>query len=242
VTQHERVTLDLNRIRSVQELLQTAIRLYARYPLQFILLAACVVVPYEVLIQVFTGASPLSRGHLSTQTLLILDLIAFDLIGPLVSALQVQALFAVSDGDHPGLGIVSERALRVAPTVVAAAIVATLGEGLGLVLFVIPGVYLLLRWAVVAPVAAAESVDWMGALRRSGELARFNYLRILGVLLVVGVTTLLVSNVAASIFGNSTKPGPVAIEVVVQVLIQAFTSLVTALLYFDLYSRETAGQ
>jgi hypothetical protein len=233
------VKLDLTEVRSVSGLLETAIRLYGRYPLQFIFLAAFVVVPYEVLAQVVTGATPSGRGHVGTETQLILDLIAFDLVGPLVSALQVQALFAVSDGDHPGLGIVFERALRVLPTVVAAAIVASLGEFLGLV-FVIPGIYLLLRWVVVAPVAAAEDVDWPGALRRSGQLARSNYLRIAGVLLVVGLTTILVGNLLAAIFGNSSTVGPVAAEIAVQVLLQAFASLVTALLYFDLYSRETA--
>src|ERR1700742_5126216 len=126
--------LDLNRSRSVPELFETAIRLYGRYPLQFIFLAACVVVPYEVLVRVFTGATPIGDGHASTHTTLIVELITLVLIGPCVSALQVQALFAVASGDHPSPATVFERALRVLPTVAPAQIVAGIGIAVGLVL------------------------------------------------------------------------------------------------------------
>jgi hypothetical protein len=234
--------LDLNRIRSVPELLATALRLYGRYPLQFIVLAACVVVPYEVIVQLVTNATPLGNGNVSAGTALLLDLISVALIGPLVSALQVQALFAVGDGDHPRPNIVFERALRVLPTVVAAEIIAGIGIAIGILLFIIPGVYLALRWAVVAQVAAAEQVDWPGAIRRSGELARGNYLRVIAVVVTVAVVTLVVSSVGHSIAGNSSKIGPVAIEIAVVVLVQSFASLMTALLYFDLYAREGASQ
>ncbi len=233
--------LDLNRSRSIAELLETAARLYGRYPLQFIALAACVVVPYEVLVQIFTGATPLGAGHVSREAVLLLELISFVLIGPLVSALQVQALFAVADGDRPRPDIVFERALRVLPTVAAAEIVAGIGIGLGLVVLIVPGIYLALRWAVVAQIAAAERVDWIGALRRSGEITRLNFLRIAGVLILVALITIVVSDIVASIAGNSTRIGPVAIEIAVVVLLQSFASLVAALLYFDLYARESAA-
>lgn len=232
--------LDLNRTRSVPELLATALRLYGRFPVQFIFLAACVVVPYEVIVQVFTNATPLGNGNVSAGTALLLDLIDLALVGPLVSALQVQALFAVADGDHPRPDVVFERALRVLPTVVAAEIIAGIGIGIGIVLFIVPGIYLALRWAVVAQVAAAEQVQWPGAIRRSGELARGNYLRVISVVVLVALITFLVSDVGHAIAGNSAKIGPVAIEIAVVTLVQSFASLVTAMLYFDLYAREGA--
>jgi hypothetical protein len=45
---------------------------------------------------------------------------------------------------------------------------------------VIPGVILMIRCAVVAQAAAVERVDWLGALRRSGQLVSGNYLHVLG--------------------------------------------------------------
>lgn len=230
--------LDLNRTRSVPELLATALRLYGRFPVQFIVLAACVVVPYEVIVQLLTNATPLGNGNVSASTALLLGLINLAVVGPLVSALQVQALFAVADGDHPRAGVVFERALRVLPTVVAADIIAGIGIGIGAVLFILPGIYLALRWAVVAQVAAAEQVDWPGAIRRSGELARGNYLRVISVVVLVALITFLVSGIGHAIAGNSAKLGPVAIEIAVVTLVQSFASLVTAMLYFDLYARE----
>jgi hypothetical protein len=152
----------------------------------------------------------------------------------------VQALFAVADGDHPRPDTVFERALRVLPTVVAAAIVSGIGIAVGSVLLLIPGIYLQLRWAVVAQVAAAERGDWISALRRSGELARFNYLRIAGVLILVALITFMISAIGASIVGDSNSIAAIAVEIAVVVLLHSFASLVLALLYFDLYAREGA--
>jgi hypothetical protein len=47
----------------------------------------------------------------------------------------------------------------VLPVVVAAEIIAGTGTLAGFVILIIPGVILLIRWAVVAPAEAIESVD-----------------------------------------------------------------------------------
>jgi hypothetical protein len=51
------------------------------------------------------------------------------------------------------------RGVRVLPVVVAAEIIAGTGTLAGFVILIIPGVILLIRWAVVAPAEAIESVD-----------------------------------------------------------------------------------
>ena len=117
------------------------------------------------------------------ETTVILLLVAFALVGPLVSALYVNALVAIGEGRGPSIADVARQGLRALPVVAAAQIVAGIGIGVGFVLFIVPGVILALRFAVVAQVAAIERTDWPGALRRSAVLTRGNYLRILALLL-----------------------------------------------------------
>ena len=89
--------------------------------------------------------------------------------------------------------------VRVLPVVVAAQIVAGIGIGIGLLAFVLPGIYLLLRWAVVAQAAALENTDWIGALRRSGELVRGHYWHVFGVVVVTTAVNLGLSEAAGAV-------------------------------------------
>lgn len=232
--------LDLQRPRTVAEVLATALELLGRMPLLFIGVAAIVIVPYDLLVLAVAHASPLGQERASASTVLLLALLAFALVGPLVSAFQVQALIALAQGERPTLGRVGGRSLRVLPVVVAAEIIAGICIGLGFILFVIPGVILLLRWSVAAQAAAAERTDWPGALRRSGQLASRNYLRILGLRIVVTLINLTLTNVAAALAGTAHHPAQVALGIVIDILTGTFQALVLAVLYFDLRAREAA--
>src|SRR5581483_4564568 len=180
---------DLKRPRTVAEILQTALSLYANHPLLFVGLAIAVVVPYELIVLAVAHASPLGQQR-SASTGLILALADFALVGPLVSALQVRAVLMLAEREQPRFWQVIARGLRALPVVAAAEIVAGLGIGVGLLLLLIPGLYLAVRWAVVAQVAAVEGTDWPGALRRSAQLTAGSLLRIFAVLLCVSLVNL----------------------------------------------------
>ena len=77
--------------------------------------------------------------------------------------------------------------------VAAADIVAGLCELVGLIFLVVPGLFAAIRFAVAAPVAAIEHVSWPDAIRRSIQLTRGNFWRVLGVLAIQGVLTYLVA-------------------------------------------------
>jgi len=222
----------------VPEILGTAVQLYGRYPILFILLAAIVVVPYDVVVLLVTNASPLDQESVSASQILILGLIDFALVGPLVSAFQVQALLPLSDAEAPTLSTVVSRGLQVLPVVMAAEIIAGIGIAIGFLAFIIPGVYLAIRWAVVAQVAAVEHTDWPTALRRAGALARGNYLRILGVLLFVALVDLALTDGGAALVGTGNDAAQVVAGIVIAVLARSFAALTTAILYFDLRARE----
>jgi hypothetical protein len=229
---------DLGQPRSVAEVLATALGLYARYPLLFLGLAMAVVVPYELVVLVVAKASPLGQENASTGTILTLALVDFALVGPLVSSLQVRAVMMLGEHERPSFLVVIRRSLRVLPVVMAAEIIAGLGIAGGLVLFVIPGVILALRWAVVAQVAAVEQTDWPGALRRSWALTTGNWLRVLVLLLCVSLVNVTLTRLGAAVIGTRTRPAEVVAGIAIAVVESSFQALTLAVLYFDLRARE----
>ncbi len=237
-----RVSAELTTPRTVGAIVQSALRLYAGYPLLLLVLAVAVVVPYELIVLAATNTAPLAEQGTRASTALTLTLIDFALIGPLVSAFYVRAVMMVAEGTRPSLREIVVEGLKVLPVVVAASIVAGLGIGLGLIAFLIPGVLLAIRWAVVAQVAAIERTDWLGALRRSGELARGHYLHVFGVFVISGIVTYGILRVGEAIVGSDTGAGQVIVGIVLATIARSFTSLMTAVLYFELRARSLLGR
>jgi hypothetical protein len=230
--------VEIERARSAFDLLSATIDLYRRYPLLFATLAFAVVVPYEVIVLLATGAGPLGGAELSVGTTLLLLAIESFLINPVVSALLVHAVDDAREGRDPTLGSVARRGLITLPVVVAAAIIASLGIAAGFFLLIVPGIILSLRWAVVAQSAALDRESWVDALRRSAELTDKNYLHILGVLLLVG----LIGGGAIYLVGlgfdpETTTAASFIVGLAVAVIARSFTALASALLYFDLKAR-----
>ena len=231
-------SVDLTKPRSVFEVVGTALVLYGRYPLMFAALAFAVIGPYELLVLAVTHAAPLGQQHTRASTAFVLFLLDFALVGPLVSALHVHAVSIIGTNARPRLVSVARQGLVVLPVVAAAQIIAGLGIGLGLIAFVLPGIILALRWAVVAQAAATERTDWLGALRRSRELTAGHYLHVLGVLAITSAVDLILATAGTAVAGTGSHVGPVLLGIAVVTIARSFTALVTAMLFFDLLARE----
>jgi hypothetical protein len=219
-----------------------AFGLYRRYPLLFLVLAAGVVVPYQLIVLAATGTGPFSQTSLSTGASLLLTLIEWILIGPLISALHIHAVAEVREGRDPRLAAVARQGLLVLPVVVAASIVAGLGIGLGLLALVVPGVILMLRWFVVAQAAAIEGEGWLPALRRSAQLTNGHYGHIFVFVIYTGLITVVPVLLVGLGFGHDrTTALSFLVGLLVLVLTRSFSALATALLYYDLRSRREAA-
>ena len=224
--------------RSSRELVQAALDLYRRFPLLFFVLAAAVIVPYEVIVLVATGAGPFAHGNLGFGTGSLITLIELALIGPLVSALHVHAVKAVGEGREPRLVPIARQGLKVLPVVAAATIIALLGTAVGFVLLVVPGVILWLRWYVAAQDAAIEHQGWVPALQLSRELTAGNYGHIFGFAIYVGVITTLPTLLVGLAFGHQTTTvASFLVGVLLQIITWSFAALAAGLLYFDLRAR-----
>jgi len=231
-------SVDLTKPRSVFEVVGSALVLYGRYPLMFAALAFAVIGPYELLVLAVTHAAPLGQQHTRASTAFVLFLLDFALVGPLVSALHVHAVSLIGTNARPRLLGVARQGVVVLPVVAAAQIIAGLGIGLGLIAFVLPGIILALRWAVVAQAAATERTDWLGALRRSRQLTAGHYLHVLGVLAITSAVDFVLAAAGTAVAGTGDHVGPVLLGIAVVTLARSFTALVTAMLFFDLLARE----
>ncbi len=91
-------------------------------------------------------------------------------------------------GRHAGMGRCWSAGLRNSAKVFGINFISGLGMVLGLILLIVPGVILALRWSVSAPAGVVERLKVGEAMSRSAALTQGNRLRILGlaVCLVVG--------------------------------------------------------
>lgn len=236
-----RAPIDLTARRSVWGVITTAAALYRRYPVLYLLLALAVVAPYELIVLAATGTSPLDTRNDSASTTVLLLLIEFGVVVPWISALHVRAVANIGRGQRPGLQAVALQGVRVLPVVTAAQLVADVGILIGLVAFVVPGILLALRWAVVAQVAAIEGTDWMGALRRGASLTRGSLGHVFGVLFLTSLFTYLVVVAAVAVGGHHHGAGVVVLGIAVDTITRSFTALTTAVLYYGLVGRGEAA-
>lgn len=80
---------------------------------------------------------------------------------------------------------------RVAIPVIAITILVTLGVAAGMILLIIPGLILLVRWFVAVPVRIAEPVSVTGAIGRSAELTRGHRWELFGGFIILSILAFL---------------------------------------------------
>ncbi len=223
--------IDLRSPRTVGQILDLAFRLYAQRARLFLLLASIVLVPYGVVAALVTRAS-----HVSTSAELVLTLVDLALVNPFVTAMQMQVLSDLGEARDPRIPGVLARGLRVLPVVAAADIIAFLAEFAGLLVFIVPGVLLAVRLAVVAPAAATGATTWPAALSRSFRLTRGNFWRVFGLLVIQAVLTYL-----ALAIESQRAAFALVLGLALSILAQSFCTLLISLLYFDLRARDAAS-
>lgn len=235
---NESTAVDLERPKSVGELIADAVRCYRLYPVLFAQITLAVVVPYALIVLLIDGRGLLSQGSGSRSAALLVLVLDLLLVGPLISALHVNAVVEIGEHRHPRVGAVLARGARVLPVVAAAQIVAALGTGLGFILLIVPGVLLMARWGVVAQTAALEDVNWISALRRSGELTAGCYLHVLGLLISVGVINVVITQIGAVLSGSGATVVAVIVGILFETVTLSLAALCSAMLYFDLRARK----
>lgn len=142
----------------------------------------------------------------------------------------------VHDGrDNPSVGDLLGYATPVLLPLIGAGLLSGIGIGIGLVALVVPGLFLMTIWAVIAPAIVIERSGVFDAFTRSRELVRGFGWPVLWVVLIA----LLISTAGALLFGliaASVADGPL-VRIVFSALASTVTAPVEALVAGVLYYR-----
>jgi hypothetical protein len=154
----------------------------------------------------------------------------------LLQATLVKAVQDVRDG-HADLSIrqtVNEALPFIGP-VALASILAAIAITIGLLLIIVPGLFLITIWAVIVPVIIIERSGAMASFARSRQLVRGHGWPVFGTLVLVYIIMLVVNIVLGLIF--SALPhvlGDGLSSVISGTLISPFLALVVTLVYYRL--------
>ena len=208
-------------------------RIFEIYRDQFTLLVPAAFVlflPVAIVTGLFYAGTP---GAIEYLLVLIVSAIA----GVWFQGTVVEAARDILDGrrDHTLSTLLGSVTPVIVPLAVAG-ILAGIAQGIGIVFFIVPGLFLLTIWAVIAPVIVIERSSAMESFGRSRDLVRGNGWQVFGVVVVIYLVQVIASLVLRAIahgVANSFATYAVA-ELLVRLLVAPLTALAAAVLFFEL--------
>jgi hypothetical protein len=233
--------LDLSRPRAFGELLSASMQIFVQHADVLLTLAILLVTPATLLVDGVWGGALAdgidARPSLAVQA--VSAALSVFVILPLVTAAGALIVQDLGRAEAPpDLGGLLRAAGHAFPRVVAAVIVYVALVLAGLVLFVVPGIWLAFRCYFAAQAAALEGLGPTAALRRSAEVVHGAWWRTLGYLLLIGLLLGATGSIAVSILA-STGSGAlyVAGRIVAESVAVAITAVFATLLFHDLRVR-----
>jgi hypothetical protein len=111
--------------------------------------------------------------------------------------------------------------------------------GIGLILIIIPGIFLLVKFAFIDPVIMLERKGITEAFSRSWDLVRGSWWRVFGIGILVFILTVIAEGLLTAVLGAAlTQRGASVVGVLVGLVVQPFTMSALVLLYYDLRLRK----
>lgn len=169
----------------------------------------------------------------------IVATVLFWALGIIYQGMVVKLVQDVQDGRRDNS--VGDLLASVSPVfwpLVAVSILFGLGVGLGFILLIIPGLFLMVIWSIVAPVTVLEHPGVFEAFGRSRELVRGNGWEVFGVIVLVFLAVAVVSIVVGLVASGLGSVGRALVQWAVNAAIAPVTALSASVLYFALRGRE----
>jgi hypothetical protein len=149
----------------------------------------------------------------------------------------VEAARDILDGrrDHT-IGSLVQSVTPVLGPLIVAGILAGLGIGIGLLLLIVPGLFLLTIWAVIAPVIVIERKGAIDSFGRSRELVRGHGWQVFSVIVVLFLVQFIITAVLNAISNSVSDSfvGYTISDLIVRLLVAPLTALAAAVLFFEL--------
>jgi hypothetical protein len=211
-------------------------RIFEIYRDQFTLLIPAALVVF-VPVAIISGL--VYAGDVSILGVLIVALVA-TIATYWFQGMVVEAARDILDGrrDHSVGSLVRSATPVIAPLLIAG-ILAGLGIAIGLILLIVPGLFLLTIWAVIAPVIVIERAGAIDSFGRSRDLVRGSGWQVFGVIVVLFLLQFIVSSVIQALANSvSDSFGAYAVaDLIVRLLVAPLSALAAAVLFFELKAR-----
>jgi hypothetical protein len=138
-------------------------------------------------------------------------------------------------GNKVGIGECLSQGFSRLPAAIGVAILAGLGIGLGMVLLIVPGLFLMTMWAVAIPSAVIEQTGVGASFTRSSSLTEGRRWRVFGVIVVSWIVIMAITmGIAFAMVGamGTQNMAPVFIVMwIVGAVLQAYMSSLSGVLY-----------
>src|SRR5215211_6273981 len=239
----------LPRPMGIGEILSTAFQLYQRHWRTLLAIAAVVVVPFTLL-QYLLGDQIRTRGE-ETANGVVIETASWAVgIAGLVTALAALLSFLVLTGaitravaaEVAGEDPSVEQSYRFGFHRLGSVLLVSVLVGLaivgGLILFIIPGIYIGVRLCVSIEALVVEGRRGTEAMGRSWGLVSGHWWHAFGTLVVGGLLTGIVNAVITTPFGNTSWFVQGLVAAVATVITMPYGVLVGVLLYLDLRARK----
>jgi hypothetical protein len=223
------------RPRKATEIVDAAVEVYRRNPIQFLLLTALVHVPWMVLQIVFIG----NRSVVEALPLELMLSVGAFLTWFLLSGLVIYLASELYLGRDIDAFETVRRMWTRLPAVFVASLVQTLMLFAGLVLFLFPAVWLSSLFFAVGPVVVLEKKGPFAAFDRSAELSKGVKWHVLSALGLIVMIRLLVQGgvlVVVSLLKDRTLQ--YLVSGVANILIYPLLGITEALIYYDVRIRK----
>jgi len=240
-----RAPIVLQQTRDAGALLSDGVGIYLREFRTFFLISLAVVVPVNLIVSGI-GLGQLTGEYDSTpdpaETLIQLASSVL-LIMPLVSAMSIYALLDLADGRMPRARDAIQRGLDVFAPLLAVTVLYAAGVFAGLLLLILPGVYLFIRWVFFVPATVVDGRRGFEALERSAAAVRGSWLRVFLVTIALNILAGGASGLVASPFlAAADSSGDAFYQLIGTifggVLFAAPFALIMTLFYFDQRARK----
>jgi hypothetical protein len=220
---------------SIGVVLDEAWTLFTRFFLRFFVIALVVFATINLLYALVVSA--ISADNDGAAFALAILALATVVVG--TTWLQGAFVYAVQDARDgtfdASIGEVFSRVSSSIVPLVVAGLLAGIGIAFGLVLLILPGLFLLTIWAVIAPVIVVERRRALDSFGRSRELVRGHGWTVFGIVLITGLLSAIATTLLQAAFSFLPRFLEIFVgSTIAQSVVAPFSAIAIAITYFRL--------
>lgn len=136
---------------------------------------------------------------------------------------------------------IAKQAIRKTPQLIAASLIVNLLIGIGLLLFIIPGIILAVMFSLIMPVIILEDKGVLESLNRSRRLVSKRWSKTL-ILLIILVAAILATEILGSMAAVASAPVGYIISITATAIIEPIYPVAITCLYYSMKAKEISEE